>query len=101
MGKVTERHSAVFPKERHSTGAPGWLSQLNIRFLLSAQVVISGLWDLSPTLNSTLVMVPARDSLSPSPFAPSLFLKKEKDIIQLFFSVENELYQIIVKNKTI
>ena len=29
------------------TGVPGWLSQLSIRLLISAQVMIPGLWDQS------------------------------------------------------
>ena len=29
-----------------SPGAPGWLSQLSVQLLVSAQVLISGLWDL-------------------------------------------------------
>ena len=29
----------------HLTGAPGWLNQLSIQLLISAQVMISGSWD--------------------------------------------------------
>ena len=40
----------IFPLIKSSrTGAPGWLSQLNVRLLISAQVMISGSWDGVPS----------------------------------------------------
>ena len=58
-------------------GAPGWLSRLGIRLLILAQVMISQVMSLSPTVSAE----PAWESLSPSFSAPplltlSLSLKK-------------------------
>ena len=52
------------------TGVPGWLSQLSIRL---AQVMISLLMSLSPTLGTVLTaesLEPASDAVSPSLSAP-------------------------------
>ena len=50
----------------HNVGAPWWLSWLSIRFLVSAQVVISWFVGLSPALGSTLVILGLLGILSPS-----------------------------------
>ena len=53
-------------------GMPGWLSQLDIRLLNLAQLMVVR---LSPTLDSALSVEPAWDSLSlPLPLSPACAL---------------------------
>ena len=42
-----------------SEGAPGWLSQLSLQLLISAQVMIAAFMGSSPTSGSALSMEPA------------------------------------------
>ena len=63
------------------TGAPGWVCQLSVRLLVSAQVVISWFVSSSPSLGSALIGWSLLGTLSPS--APcvgllSLSLKMNK-----------------------
>ena len=63
------------------TGAPGWLSCLSIRFLISAQVMISWFMTLSPASSSALTVQSLLGILSPSLSAPpplALYLSKKK-----------------------
>ena len=56
-------------------GAPGWLIQVSIQLLVSAQIRISRFMSSSPVLGSELTMVPAWDSLSsPSSTLPSIVI---------------------------
>ena len=56
----------MFPVAKSAqSAAPGWLSRLRVRLLISAQVMISRLMRLRPVLGSVL-LAPAWDSLSPS-----------------------------------
>ena len=68
-------------------GAPGWLSPLSNRLLVSAQVMISRFMSFSPTSGAveprfglcTDIVEAAGDSLTvPHSLAPSLTLKKIK-----------------------
>ena len=56
-------------------GGPGWLSQLSVQLLVSAQVMISQFVGSSPTSGPVLIaesLEPASDSVSPSLSAPPL-----------------------------
>jgi len=62
--------------KKMNLGAPGWLSWLGIRFLISAQVMISGSWDRVPhrapcSVGSLLLPLPA------TPPACALSLSRE------------------------
>ena len=56
---------------RRKVGVPGWLSQLSIGLLISAQVMISQFMSQSPTSSSVLMMQNLFGILYPS-FYPSL-----------------------------
>ena len=87
------------------SGAPGWLSGLSVQLLISAQVMIPGLWDWAPCWALhwawSLLKVPPTLSLCPSPTrlnasARALYLslkKKKKDKIRHSASF---LYKILV-----
>ena len=53
-------------------GAPGWFSWLSIQLLISAQVMIPGLWDQAPVLDS--VQVWSLLKILPLSLPPSLCL---------------------------
>ena len=53
-------------KELSVTGVPMWLSWLSVWLLISAQVMISQLWDQAPHWALSWQHEPAWDSLSPS-----------------------------------
>ena len=65
-------------------GAPGWLSQLGVLLLISARVMISGLWDRAPCWalcwTWSLLMIPSLCSSPPCmhAFSLSLFLSVSK-----------------------
>ena len=62
------------------TGAPGWLSQLSVRLLISAQVVISQFVSSSPRVGLFAEGVePAWDSLSAPPHTLRSLSKKKKE----------------------
>ena len=70
------KHIGNFKRKSYQ-GVPGCLSQLSTQLLISAQVMISGLWDQAPSLAH------ARVSLSPSaPPSPTLKKKNEKEKIE-------------------
>ena len=57
--------------KEHVFGAPGWLSQLGVQLLVSAQVVISWFREFEPHIGLCAGRSePAWDSLSPSLSAP-------------------------------
>ena len=62
-------------------GEPGWLSQLSVQLLMSAQVVISRSMSSSPMSGPVLIarsLEPASDSVSPSlSVPPSLMLDRK------------------------
>ena len=97
-------------------GAPGWLSQLSIQLLISAQVMISQSWDLALSQASaghgacliSSVSLSASLSSSPSPHTPPVHMctstcslkKKERNPAQLrllapFYQWANRFRRII------
>ena len=70
VSSITHYHQRCCSKIR-IWWAPGWLSQLNIRLLISAQVMISRLWDRAryraQCLGGSLLKIFSSPSLSPSP----------------------------------
>ena len=63
---------SLFKKKKKQTksGAPGWLSQLNIGLLILAQVMISQFMELSPALGSPGIVQSLLGILSSSFSAP-------------------------------
>lgn len=63
-------------------GTPGWCSWLSFRFLILANVIISGWWDPAPHWALCWVWSLLRVSLSPfalpNRFFPALFFKERK-----------------------
>ena len=51
LNKNKQKLIKIFP-----SGAPGWLSQLNVQLLISAQVMISRLMGSSPASGSSLAV---------------------------------------------
>ena len=75
----------ILIKKMNSPGAPGWRSQLTVWFLVSAQAVISGLWDQA-SLGAPHPAGNLLESLIPS---PSTFPTQTKASLNFQISVKS------------